>query len=297
MPTASALRLQIEKSLENRFPSALTPVSQTICEMASTGIDEVDELLDGGLPVGAISEITGPASSGRSSLALAFLAQRTAEDRVCAWVDTSDAFDPESAAASEVSLRQLLWVRCSEISLPASRANKRTWTRLDQALRATDLLLQAAGFAAIVLDLGDVASEHARRIPLATWFRFRHGADRTRCSLIVLGKSTYAQSSAAVALECEAIQPETYPQQIETCPSTTRKKEVFKGKPQWESRQAGGAVLRGFTYKLQRGQRRFSSISIGMRKPPSSTWLASSAWSADCDQYAGCGGQGAEKRA
>jgi recombination protein RecA len=63
------------------------------------------------------------------------------------------------------------------------------WTRLDQALRATDLLLQAGGFAAIVLDLGDMEPAHAMRIPLTTWFRFRQAADRTRCSLVVLGKT------------------------------------------------------------------------------------------------------------
>ena len=74
----------------------------------------MDALLDGGLPVGAISEVTGPESSGRTSLALAFLAQRTREGQVCAWVDVTDAFDPESAAASGVALRQLLWVRCQE---------------------------------------------------------------------------------------------------------------------------------------------------------------------------------------
>lgn len=252
MPAASALRLQIEQALERRFPSALTPAPRTIREVASTGIDEADELLDGGLPVGAISEITGQASSGRTSLALAFLAQRTAEDRVCAWVDTSDAFDPESAAANGVSLRQLLWVRCSDTPLPSSKTNRKMWTRLDQALRSTDLLLQAAGFAAIVLDLGDIAPEHAGRIPLATWFRFRQAADRTRCSLVVLGQTTYAQSSAAVALECEALRPET----------------------------AGSTVLRGFTFRLQRGQRRVPTMSNGKRKPPVSTWSVGSAWDA-----------------
>lgn len=286
MPAASTLRLKIVKSLENRFPSALTPVPRTIREVASTGIEEADELLDGGLPVGAISEITGPTSSGRTSLAVAFLAQRTAEDRVCAWVDTSDAFDPESAAASGVSLRQLLWVRCSDLRSSTSKTNKRMWTRLDQALRATDLLLQAAGFAAIVLDLGDVAVEHAGRIPLATWFRFRQGADRTRCSLIVLGKSTYAQSSAAVALECEALQPETDPHQMQTCASTPGMEDMFLAIPACEPRPAGRTVLRGFTFKLQRGQRRFSSMSNGMRKPPVSTWSARSAWDAVCGQDA-----------
>jgi hypothetical protein len=260
MPAASALRIQIEHALERRFPSALTPVPRTILEVASTGVEEADRLLDGGLPVGAISEITGPVSSGRSSLVLAFLAQRTAEERVCAWVDTTDAFDPESAAANGVNLHQLLWVRCREMTANSGtnlqlnvRREKKPWTRLDQALRATDLLLQAAGFAAIVLDLGDVAAEYAHRIPLATWFRFRQAADRTRCSLIVLGMAAYAQSSAAVALECAPLHPET----------------------------AGSSVLRGFTFKLQRGRQRFSPISAGVRKPPVSTWSAGSAWDAE----------------
>jgi len=260
MPAASTLRLQIEHALESRFPSALTPSPRTIREVASTGIDEADQLLEGGLPVGAISEITGPVSSGRTSLVLSFVAQRTAEERVCAWVDASDAFDPESAAANGVNLRRLLWVRCSnEKSISGSsirqklRGEHKPWTRLDQALRATDLLLQAAGFAAIVLDLGDVAPEHGRRIPLATWFRFRQAADRTRCSLIVLGQVGYAQSSAAMALECSPLEPET----------------------------AGSTVLRGFTYKLQRERQRFSAISRGARKPPVSTWSAGSAWDAE----------------
>jgi hypothetical protein len=257
MPTAAALRLQIEHALASRFPAALTPAPGTIREVASTGIEEADRLLDGGLPVGAISEITGPASSGRTSLALSFLALRTAEARVCAWVDTNDAFDPESAAANGVDLRQLLWVRCQDKPQPQPRAARaprsekgKPWTKLDQALRATDLLLQAAGFAAIVLDLGDTAPEHGNRIPLAAWFRFRQAADRTRCSLVVLGQAAYAQSSAAIALECSPLESET----------------------------AGGTVLCGFTFRLQRGRQRCTPISPGPRKPPASTWSAHSPW-------------------
>src|SRR3954451_11121618 len=252
MSAASALRLQIEQTLETRFPSALSPVARTIREVASTGIDEADQLLDGGLPLGAISEISGPASSGRTSLALSFIAQRTAEDRVCAWVDTSDVFDPESAAAGGGALPQLLWVRCTDVPHPSSKTSKKTWTRLDQGLRATDLLLQAGGFAAIVVDLGDIAPEYARRIPLATWFRFRQAAERTRSCLIVLAQSACAQSSAVVSLLCEPLQPET----------------------------AGSTVLRGFTFKLQGSRQRFSSLNAGARKPPASTWSATSAWSA-----------------
>jgi recombination protein RecA len=255
MPSAATLRRQIEQDLEGRFPSALTPAPRTICEVASTGIDAADELLDGGLPVGAISEITGPGSSGRTTLALSFIARRTSEARVCAWVDVHDTLDPESAAASGVNLKQLLWIRCRDaVQNPAGKS--RPWTRMDQALRATDLLLQAGGFAAIVLDLADTAPEYGCRIPLATWFRFRQAADRTRCSLVVLGRAAYAQSSAALALECTALRPET----------------------------AGETILCGFTYELRRGRQRFApgkaGFKPGERKPPASTWTASGPWEA-----------------
>jgi len=158
MTSASALRIQIEHALERRFPSALTPVPRTIRETAATGIAAVDTLLGGGLPVGAISEVVGQQSSGRTSLARSFLAHRTQDGQVAAWVDAADAFDPESAAANGVSLRQLLWIRCHAGS---TAIKNKTWTRLDQAIRtrldqairATDLLLQSGGFAAIVLDM------------------------------------------------------------------------------------------------------------------------------------------------
>jgi hypothetical protein len=117
-------------------------------------------------------------------------------------------------------------------------------------LRATDLLLQAGGFAAIVLDLGDAAPDDASRIPLATWFRFRQAADRTRCCLIVLGLAAYAQSSAAVVLECAPLQPRT----------------------------AGGTVLNGFSFEIRRRRQRFILAAIGARKPPASSWSATSAW-------------------
>lgn len=258
MPTSTAIRQQIESDFQHRYPSVLTPAARTIRETASTGIGEIDVLLNGGLPVGAISEITGPASSGRTNIALSFLARRTGDGNVCAWIDASDALDPESAAANGISLKHLLWVRCRtqiiEKPFPATRHThndkKQHWTRLDQAIRATDLLLQAGGFAAIVLDLADEAIEHCNRIPLATWFRFRQATDRTRCSLIVLGKSTYAQSSAAVVLTCQ-------PERINA---------------------AAGTVLGGFSYRVTRGRERFSPIATINRKPPATSWSSEAPW-------------------
>src|SRR6202167_3184746 len=97
MPSAAALRLQIETSLADRIPSALTPRPKIVRPFAPTGIAALDELLEGGLPLGAISEMTGPESSGRSSAALSFVSRLTRAGNVCSWVDVSDTFDPESA--------------------------------------------------------------------------------------------------------------------------------------------------------------------------------------------------------
>ena len=262
MPAAALLRLQIERSLEDRFPAALSPAPRVV-ETVPTGIPEIDDLLDGGLPAGAVTEITGQESSGRTSMALAFLAQLTGEGRSCAWIDADDAFDPESAAANGVVLRQLLWVRCRG---EVAQGKSKPWPRLEQAVRAADLLLQAGGFAGIVLDLAGTATEHARRIPLATWFRFRQAAVRTRCSLLVLGQAACAQSSAAAVLECAPL----------------------------AARARGNTVLDGFTFTVRRSPLRpgaapaqagwrkpgFAATGPG-RKPPASAWPADGSWNTE----------------
>jgi predicted ATP-dependent serine protease len=91
-----------------------------------SAIEELDALT-GGLPRGGLSEICGPASSGRSSVLLAMMARMTAEGEVCALVDASDSFDPKSAEAAGVELKRLLWVRCTKnrmIGRSGDRANK-----------------------------------------------------------------------------------------------------------------------------------------------------------------------------
>jgi recombination protein RecA len=113
MPSSAAIRFQIEAALAHSIPSALSPRPRIVRPVAPTGIAALDELLDGGLPLGAIVELTGPECSGRSAVALSFVRCLTRAGSVCAWVDVSDAFDPESAAAAGVDLSRLLWVRCA----------------------------------------------------------------------------------------------------------------------------------------------------------------------------------------
>ena len=237
MPSAHALRIEIEHALERRFPAALSPAPRAVRETAPTGIAEIDDLLDGGLPVGAISEVTGAECSGRTSMAMAFVGRRTQEGHVCAWVDVEDAFDAETAAANGVCLKQLLWVRCGD-ERRAKRKNGKPWTRLDQAIRAADLLLLAGGFSAIVLDLGGTAPEYARRIPLATWFRFRQAASRTQCSLVVLGQRACAQSSADLVLQCSPLRAESSNESVLTGFSYEVRRERARGFFEGEQEQS-----------------------------------------------------------
>jgi len=112
MPDASAIRFQVESALAHKVPSALTPRPKMVRPVAVSGIENLDDLLHGGFPVGALSEMTGPECSGRTSVALSLISQLTKASKVCAWIDVSNSFDPASAASVGVDLRKLLWVRC-----------------------------------------------------------------------------------------------------------------------------------------------------------------------------------------
>jgi recombination protein RecA len=373
MPASAQIRAQIEAALAQRIPSALTPQPRAIRPTAATGIAAIDELLGGGLPVGAISEIVGPECSGRATLALAFLASITRQGKVCAWIDVSDALHPESAAAAGIDLDRLLWVRCgntaavanqikldtqNEVNAPqttrlqfggnsphprseskglsaavhallnvkpkykrdrivgtpgapnrplnkaapethpreeqvatdrlparrgsyvleqreayeprcaepqhkprpqtkriepvaiehrlrkgATSAPSKPWSRLDQALRVTDLLLQAGGFSAIVLDMGGIAPEFASRVPLATWFRYRAAAERTQSSFVMLTQHPCAKSSAGAVLRLDTAEPI----------------------------QTGSTVFVGLKNHIELSRRRFDheeSKIVPIRKPP-----------------------------
>jgi recombination protein RecA len=342
MSSAPAIRLQIEAVLASRIPSALSSVPRTLRPVAGVGIAAVDALLEGGLPLGAITEMVGPECSGRTSLVLAFLAGMTQSGKVCAWIDVSNTLRPEAAAAAGVDLSRLLWVRCGvlpsanttqfvgngfalpekylvppaikrglhgggfgphprnevkglsaavsgflspEVIAPRCAepqrrvrqeretfepnplrctseyrrpiAASKPWSRLDQALLVTDLLLQAGGFSAIVLDMGSIAPEYASRVPLATWFRYRAAAERSQASIVLLTQHACAKSSAELVLQ---MQPG----------------HALRDEP---------TVFSGVEYRVEVVRERFkpaSSNVIPLRKPPQrandATWHSRTAW-------------------
>jgi hypothetical protein len=81
-------------------------------ELQSTGIAELDALLRGGFPRGSLIELCGTSSSGRTSVSFSLLAQATARQEACAFVDVSDSLDPMSLAAAGADLARVLWIRC-----------------------------------------------------------------------------------------------------------------------------------------------------------------------------------------
>ena len=74
------------------------------------------------------------------------------------------------------------------------------WARIEQALRVTDLLLQAGGFSAIVLDMASISAEYVSRVSLATWFRYRAAGERTQAIFLLLTQYSCAKSSGELLL-------------------------------------------------------------------------------------------------
>ena len=105
MSTAAELRRQVESALAGRIPAALSFRPPVAPALLPFGVPEVDAALGGGLPLGAITELTGAASSGRTTLALATLAGVTRQGVTCAYVDISDSLDPLSAAGIAFACR------------------------------------------------------------------------------------------------------------------------------------------------------------------------------------------------
>jgi len=183
---AAFSKAELEAEIASRFGDAFRIHERAVVETLSTGVAEMDALT-GGLPRGAISEIFGPASSGRTSLMYSLLAYATTHEETCALVDTNDVFAPTAAIAAGMNFDRLLWVRCA--------------SNLEHAFKATDLLLHAGGFGLVMLDLGDVPGKEARQIISSWWYRFRRTVEDKPTVLTVISEEACTRSCAALALD------------------------------------------------------------------------------------------------
>ena len=167
----------------------------------ATGLAELDALLDGGFPRGALSEIHGPGSSGRTGLLLGLLTCTTGRGGLAVLVDPLDRFDPSSAAAAGAELSRLLWVRGPRVASeePSSKA-------LAGATAAVATLASSGLFDVVVLDLAGAARER-RRLPSTTWLRLQRLVEDTTTALVLVAEEHVASSPGGAVLALEPVAP------------------------------------------------------------------------------------------
>jgi len=190
--TASAEQLQ--QLLE--FPGVFKGHELTRKEGRLTcGIEPLDALI-GGLARGRISEITGPISSGKTTIAASFVSAASRRGEVVGWVDVPGAFDPRSLEAAGADLARILWL-CFAKKPASSRSvfiSKERERRNE--LKAAELLLEAGGFGLVVIDFG------AMRFPLSqsASLRLARAAERSGAAVLALANHRICGTFAALTL-------------------------------------------------------------------------------------------------
>ena len=129
---------QIDKQFGSGAVMKMGERTNMAIETVPTGALALDLALGvGGLPRGRITEIYGPESSGKSTLAMHVVAEAQRNGGVCAYIDAEHAMDPIYARAIGVDVDQLL------ISQPDTG---------EQALEIVDMLTRSGAIDVIVID-------------------------------------------------------------------------------------------------------------------------------------------------
>jgi hypothetical protein len=197
-----------EKKLDRTFTSQL-PDRLGEDAVAPLDTDALDRGLAGGLPRGQVSEVVGPSSSGRTSVAWAALAAATRRGESVALIDTFDRFDPPTAHACGIDLSRLLWVRGQAVSktsgaldpawLPGVRAVNGPGTFvervIDRAIKALNLVVQSGVCTLVVFDLVDVPASALRRLPMSTWFRIERAIEHSETAVLLVASQAVARSA------------------------------------------------------------------------------------------------------
>ncbi len=195
------------KRLDRTLTSAL-PALDPDDEQAVGALDlpAFDRSVGGGWPRGQLSELVGPASSGRTSLWLRTLAAATARGELVALVDVLDQFDVASAVAAGVDLTRLLWIRGHVVTNPGL-CRDRNQRAMEQAIKALTLLLQAAAMGVVVFDAGDAPLETLKRLPFTTWLRLQRMVEGSQTVCLLVGGEPMARSAAGLSVRVGASAP------------------------------------------------------------------------------------------
>ena len=129
---------QIEKQFGQGSVMKMGEKATMSIEAIPTGALALDLALGiGGLPRGRVTEIYGPESSGKTTLATHVVAEAQRNGGICAYVDAEHAMDPAYAKAIGVDIDELL------ISQPDTG---------EQALEITDMLIRSGALDVVVID-------------------------------------------------------------------------------------------------------------------------------------------------
>jgi len=129
---------QIDKQFGKGAIMRLGQAEKLVTEAVSTGSIALDIALGvGGIPKGRITEVYGPESSGKTTLALHLVAESQKTGGICAYVDAEHALDPEYARKLGVDIDSLL------VSQPSTG---------EEALEITDGLVRSGAISLVVID-------------------------------------------------------------------------------------------------------------------------------------------------
>ena len=172
--TPAGAIVDLRKLLAERFPH---PPFSAITRLI-TGLSFLDQVIGGGLPKGAITQLTTPQiSAGSASLIQALLQAANRDHFFLALIDGRDSFDPQPLG--NALLRNLLWIRCI--------------TALE-AIKAADLLLRDGNFPLVIVDLVLNPPEDLK-IPQTTWFRLQRLVEPTSTACLVLTRCSMVSSA------------------------------------------------------------------------------------------------------
>jgi recA bacterial DNA recombination protein len=166
--------VDLRKLLAERFPH---PPFSAITRLV-TGLSFLDQAIGGGLPKGAITELTTPQiSAGSASLIQALLQTANRDHFFLALIDGRDSFDPQPLG--NALLHNLFWVRC---------------TTALKTIKAADLLLRDGNFPLVIVDLVLNPSEDLK-IPQTTWYRLQRLVEPTSTACLVLTRRSMVSSA------------------------------------------------------------------------------------------------------
>jgi hypothetical protein len=173
--------IQLRQFLAERFPGVRLFSEAEAGKVGSccpTGLPQIDGLLEGGLPKGAITELVRDDKMAGSGLVLSSIL-RHAQHQWVGLIDGRDCFDPTSL---DFQLSRLIWVRCQDAV---------------DALKAADLLLRDGNLPLVLLDLGFNPLPQLRRTPSTMWYRLQRLIEHKSTALLVITPRPTVSSAKA----------------------------------------------------------------------------------------------------